>query len=236
MLNKILDHLEEWLISALIAGATLLIFRKLYEPLPVSQRGKLISLGADMDETYKVRLRTLVLRPDMVATAPDLKIVFTSIHGTGGIISVPVLRELGFKVLTVPEQDPPDGAFPTVTSPNPENADALAMAIALAEKEGKWTGEVLGTGSVMSDYVFVTVILPLKPGDEDYAISCVVPIFQKGFRRFRSYQGPSHDWLALSGPDRAGCHLTPFGAKRTPASVAVQKSASFLQRVRNADF
>jgi phosphoglucomutase len=108
---------------------------ELYEPLPVSQRGKLISLGADMDETYKVRLRTLVLRPDIVATAQDLKIVFTSIHGTGGIISVPVLRELGFKVLTVPEQDPPDGAFSTVTSPNPENADALAMAIALAEKE-----------------------------------------------------------------------------------------------------
>jgi phosphoglucomutase len=108
---------------------------ELYQPLPVSLRGKLISLGADIDETYKVRLRTLVLRPDIIATGPDLKIVFTSIHGTGGIISVPVLRELGFKVLTVPEQDTPNGAFPTVTSPNPENEDALAMAIALAEKE-----------------------------------------------------------------------------------------------------
>jgi phosphoglucomutase len=108
---------------------------ELYEPLPAEKQGKLISLGADLDEAYKVRLRTLVLRPDLVANQADLKIVFTAIHGTGGIISVPVLRELGFQVLTVPEQDQPDGAFPTVRSPNPENADALAMAIALAERE-----------------------------------------------------------------------------------------------------
>ena len=108
---------------------------EVYEPVPAEKQGKLISLGADLDEAYKVRLRTLVLRPDVVANQTDLKIVFTAIHGTGGIISVPVLRELGFQVFTVPEQDKPDGAFPTVKSPNPENADALAMAIALAEKE-----------------------------------------------------------------------------------------------------
>jgi phosphoglucomutase len=108
---------------------------EVYEPVPAEKQGKLISLGADLDEAYKVRLRTLVLRPDVVAIQTDLKIVFTAIHGTGGIISVPVLRELGFQVFTVPEQDKPDGAFPTVKSPNPENADALAMAIALAEKE-----------------------------------------------------------------------------------------------------
>jgi phosphoglucomutase len=108
---------------------------ELYEPLPLAQQGKLIDLGAELDEAYKARLRTLVLRPDVIASRTDLKIVFTAIHGTGGIISVPVLRGLGFKVLTVPEQDTPSGAFPTVTSPNPENADALAMAIALGEKE-----------------------------------------------------------------------------------------------------
>jgi phosphoglucomutase len=108
---------------------------EVYEPLPAEKQGKLVSLGADLDEAYKVRLRTLVLRPDVVANQTDLKIVFTAIHGTGGIISLPVLRELGFQVLTVPEQDKPDGAFPTVKSPNPENPDALAMAIALAEKE-----------------------------------------------------------------------------------------------------
>jgi phosphoglucomutase len=70
-----------------------------------------------------------------VSGQKDFKIIFTPIHGTGAVITVPVLRELGFQVLTVEEQDKPNGAFPTVQSPNPENAEALAHAVALAEKE-----------------------------------------------------------------------------------------------------
>jgi phosphoglucomutase len=106
-----------------------------YDPLPESHKGKLIILGADLDAVYKKRLRTLVLRPEVVAAQRGLKIIFTSIHGTGGIISVPALRDLGFDVRSVPEQDEPDGAFSTVKSPNPENADALAMAVELARAE-----------------------------------------------------------------------------------------------------
>jgi phosphoglucomutase len=108
---------------------------EVYEAVPVARQGKLISLGAELDEVYKVRIRTLVLRPEVVAHQKGLKIVFTAIHGTGGVVSVPALRELGFQVRTVPEQDEPDGAFPTVGSPNPENAEALAMGVSLAEKE-----------------------------------------------------------------------------------------------------
>jgi phosphoglucomutase len=116
---------------------------EVYAPLPPARRGELIILGTELDELYKARLRTLVLRPDLVGSRANLKIVFTAIHGTGGIVSVPVLRELGFHVVTVSEQDKPDGAFPTVKSPNPENADALSVAIALAERE---EGElVIGT-------------------------------------------------------------------------------------------
>jgi phosphoglucomutase len=107
-----------------------------YEPLPKERQGKLNVLGTELDEAYKSRLRSLVLRPEVVAGQKDLKIVFTPIHGTGAVISVPVLRSLGFQVLTVPAQDKADGSFPTVKSPNPENAEALSMAIALAEKEG----------------------------------------------------------------------------------------------------
>ena len=107
-----------------------------YECLPEEQQGKLHILGIELDEAYKSRLRTLVLRPEVVAGQKDLKIVFTPIHGTGAVISVPVLRSLGFQVLTVPVQEKADGAFRTVKSPNPENAEALSMAIALAEKEG----------------------------------------------------------------------------------------------------
>jgi phosphoglucomutase len=108
---------------------------EVYEPLPESQQGKLTYLGQELDELYKSRLRTLVLRPDVVANQAGVRIVFTAIHGTGGIISVPVLREFGFGVRTVREQDQPDGSFPTVKSPNPENVDALAMAMTLAETE-----------------------------------------------------------------------------------------------------
>src|SRR3984893_2762886 len=73
-----------------------------YEPLPKSQQGKLVILGSELDEVYKARLRTLVLRPDVIVSQKELKIVFTPIHGTGAIISVPALRELGFQGLTVP--------------------------------------------------------------------------------------------------------------------------------------
>ena len=108
---------------------------EVYDPLPQERQGKLILLGHDIDAVYKTRLRTLVLRPDVVAAQKGFKIVFTAIHGTGGSISVPVLRDLGFDVRTVPEQDKPDGGFCTVKSPNPENADALAMAVALAQAQ-----------------------------------------------------------------------------------------------------
>jgi phosphoglucomutase len=109
---------------------------EVYEPLPKSEQGKLTYLGQELDEMYKSRLRTLVLRPEVVANQAGVKIVFTAIHGTGAIISVPVLREFGFGVRTVEEQDQADGSFQTVKSPNPENVDALAMAIAQAEAEG----------------------------------------------------------------------------------------------------
>jgi len=109
-----------------------------YTPVPSDKQGKITVLGREADGAYMERLETLVLDRPMVAEAArsGLKIVFTSIHGTGGIISKPMLDRLGFRYLTVAEQEVEDGRFPTVKSPNPENADALALAIALAEKEG----------------------------------------------------------------------------------------------------
>jgi phosphoglucomutase len=112
-----------------IAGET-------YEALPATEQGKVIPLGGDFDEIYKTRLRTLVLKPEMVNAEKDLKIVFTPIHGTGAVISVPLLREIGFDVATVDEQMEPNGGFPTVKSPNPENAEALAQGMELADRTG----------------------------------------------------------------------------------------------------
>ena len=106
-----------------------------YEPVPESQRGTVTLLGAEMDAIYIERLKTLLLQPSLLSGAAT-KIVFTNLHGTGGHINVPMLRSLGFEVLTVPEQDIQDGRFPTVESPNPENGPALQMGIDLAEKSG----------------------------------------------------------------------------------------------------
>ncbi len=106
-----------------------------YEPVAESKRGTVTLLGEEMDERYIRRLKTLLLQPSLLEGART-KIVFTNLHGTGGHINVPMLRSLGFEVLTVPQQDVQDGRFPTVESPNPENGPALQMGIDLAEESG----------------------------------------------------------------------------------------------------
>jgi phosphoglucomutase len=107
----------------------------LYTPVAASQQGQLQVLGAEVDDAYMERLETLVLQPELVARQKGLRIVYTSIHGTGGEIIRPMLKKLGFTFTTVAEQDSHDGRFPTVKSPNPENADALKMAIEQAGRE-----------------------------------------------------------------------------------------------------
>lgn len=106
-----------------------------YDAVADSERGELHVLGAEADRRYMDKLKTLLLRPDLLEGS-STKVVFANIHGTGGHVSTPMLKELGFDVLTVAEQDVQDGRFPTVASPNPENAAALAMGVELAEKEG----------------------------------------------------------------------------------------------------
>ena len=109
-----------------------------YTPLPEAQRGKLTMLGEDMDAQYLERVETMMLQPQLLQqeAAKKLKIVYTALHGAGGVLVPVILKKLGFNFFTVPEQDVRDGRFPTVKSPNPENAPALKMAVDLADKEG----------------------------------------------------------------------------------------------------
>ncbi len=109
-----------------------------YTPLQVAEQGTLTVLGAANDDAYMARLETLILDRAMVASAAQsgLRIVFTSIHGVGGTIIKPMLDRLGFRYSTVPAQEIGDGRFPTVKSPNPENAEALSLAMQLADKDG----------------------------------------------------------------------------------------------------
>lgn len=106
-----------------------------YQALPEAERGTVGRMGAEMDAQYTALVRTLLLQPKLVEGATP-RIVFSNLHGTGGHIIVPMLRELGFEVTTVPAQDVQDGRFPTVDSPNPENAAALKMGIELATASG----------------------------------------------------------------------------------------------------
>jgi len=91
----------------------------------------------NIDNAYIAGLKSLCLSPEAVKAQSDLNIVFTSLHGTGGTMVPRTLKELGFtNVSTVAEQDEANGNFPTVVSPNPEEAAALKMALEQAEKVG----------------------------------------------------------------------------------------------------
>ena len=106
-----------------------------YKPLSKDRQGKITIVGKDIDEAYMARLETLVLDPTVVREAKSLKVIYTPLHGTGSVIIKPMLKRLDFNFKVVPEQDHFDGRFRTVKSPNPENAEALTMAINLAERE-----------------------------------------------------------------------------------------------------
>src|SRR5438094_5304444 len=106
-----------------------------FSPLPKGQQGKVTTIGKDIDQAYMRRLETLILDPQVIREAKSLRIIYTPLHGTGSVIIKPMLTRLGFNFQVVPEQDPFDGRFPTVKSPNPENAEALTMAINLAQKQ-----------------------------------------------------------------------------------------------------
>lgn len=94
-------------------------------------------IGEDIDKVYLEKILGLSLSPEAIARHKDMKIVYTSIHGTGGQLVPSCLEKFGFRnVSVVAEQNIPDGNFPTVKSPNPEEPAALAMAIKQAEKEG----------------------------------------------------------------------------------------------------
>ncbi|MEO5958791.1 MAG: phospho-sugar mutase, partial [Opitutaceae bacterium] len=96
---------------------------------------RVTTLGADADETYRTVAAKAALDAGVFQQA-KLKVVFTNIHGTGAVHSLPLLRGTGCDVRPVPEQLQFDGRFPTVKSPNPENAEALKLAVALAERDG----------------------------------------------------------------------------------------------------
>ena len=96
----------------------------------------ILNIGEDIDKAYIKRLKTLSLSPEAIKKQRDLPIVFTGIHGTGAVMVPKALKAFGFRnVMTVAAQDIIDGNFPTVHSPNPEEPEALDLAIRLAQEK-----------------------------------------------------------------------------------------------------
>lgn len=94
-------------------------------------------IGADIDDPYIEELKKQVIHWDSIKEmGKELKIVYTPLHGTGNIPARRVLKELGFEnVYVVPEQELPDGEFPTVSYPNPEAEEAFELALKLAKEK-----------------------------------------------------------------------------------------------------
>ncbi len=100
------------------------------------QKGLLTIIGTEMDDKYLNVLKNSVLNPQIVKEqGKTLKVVYTPLHGTGNTIAKRLLNEIGLEnVYVVPEQSEPDGDFPTVDYPNPEDPKAFKLALELAKK------------------------------------------------------------------------------------------------------
>ena len=101
------------------------------------EKGLLVTIGAEVDDAYMAELKKLVLNQEAIdKEGANLKIVYSPLHGTGNIPARRILAELGFKnVYVVPEQELPDGEFPTVDYPNPEAKEAFELALKLAKEK-----------------------------------------------------------------------------------------------------
>ncbi len=99
-------------------------------------QGKLVMIDSEIDEKYWAMCKEQLFRPELIKEkAKEVRVVYTPLHGTGAMHVEKVLGDLGLTVITVPEQRSPNGEFPTVEKPNPEEAPALKMAVELAKKE-----------------------------------------------------------------------------------------------------
>ncbi len=100
-------------------------------------KGLLNFVGTEMDDKYIEKLKSLILNPEIVKEqGKKLKVVYTPLHGTGNMVAERLLKEIGIENLyVVPEQKEPDGNFPTVDYPNPEDPKAFKLALELAKKE-----------------------------------------------------------------------------------------------------
>ncbi|MBA3849224.1 MAG: phospho-sugar mutase [Opitutus sp.] len=167
------------------------------------------TLGRDADAAYLDAAAAAVIDADLLRRS-GLKAVYTNIHGVGGVSTMPLLQRFGLAIRQVPEQAAFDARFPTVKSPNPENAEALTLALALAEKQG---AEVVMATDPDSDRMGVAVRnragqLELLTGNQVGALLADYRI-----RKYREL-----GWIPAGGT-QAACIVTTFVT--TPLQEAI---------------
>ncbi|MFZ3109424.1 MAG: phospho-sugar mutase, partial [Rectinemataceae bacterium] len=109
---------------------------KMMDKILALEKGLLVIMDPAVDDAYVAMVKSKLLRPDLIRKeAGSVKVVYTPLHGTGAMLFERIMGELGLSVLTVPEQRQPNGEFPTVSFPNPEEPAALKLAIELGMRE-----------------------------------------------------------------------------------------------------
>ena len=123
-------------ILAEVAKVTELSQVKTMDQKDAEAQGLYVTVGSELDDKYMEQLKKQSIHPELIQkAAKDIRIVYTPLHGTGNLPVRRVLKELGFEnVYVVKEQELPDGAFPTVAYPNPEDEKAWTLALALAKE------------------------------------------------------------------------------------------------------
>ena len=114
-------------------------FKTAYKPFDEAVKdGSIKLIGKEIDEIYYGKIMTLLTQPELVKEkGHELKLVYTPLHGSGNVPVREVLKRIGVtNVTVVKEQEAPDGSFPTVTAPNPEDPNAFTLAFRYAEKVG----------------------------------------------------------------------------------------------------
>lgn len=124
-------------IMAEVKGITDFAVCKTMDKAEAQAKGLYEVIGAAIDDAYMEELKKQVIHWDSIKeVGKDIKIVYTPLHGTGNIPARRVLKEIGFEnVYVVPQQELPDGEFPTVSYPNPEAKEAFKLALDLAKEK-----------------------------------------------------------------------------------------------------
>lgn len=132
---QVIEPYDQMIIEEVNAINDFKLIKTIHEQSAI-EKGLLSIIGEEIDRAYLACVKEQVLNPDLIKqVADDFKIVYTPIHGTGNRPVRAILEEVGFKnVYVVEEQEQPDGNFPTVVGPNPENKEVFALAIKLAQE------------------------------------------------------------------------------------------------------